>query len=212
MSYPSAGHVEAALKSAKFWPSSDTSQQMARLQSQIAVRGAVAEWERITGWAPFLAAETASVRHFDGTDAMGWLDFQGGAIDVTSVTVGGQLLLAEAYWPRPGEAPLRGLAYTGIKLASRYIPRGSSAPGSIAVLARWGRVVECPGDAFLAIQQRAMVNTLRQIENLQCLAQVSHDGFSKAYDIVGVLTQKDIAQGGDKDFDVYAGRYVRVVC
>jgi hypothetical protein len=212
-SYPTAGDVENWLRSSTFWPEDENQVLRAQSQAQIAAVAAVDEWETLTGWRPFLAGAEDEVRAFDATDSTGWLDFEGGAVSVSSVSIATTVLtLGEQYWLTPGNAASQGRPFTGIQFSPRYQTLGWRRPGGISVTARWGYDAELPADVFQACLQRAAINTLRAIPNEQGLASISQEGFSKALDVVGVLTQKDIAQGGDKDFTVLAARYARVVC
>lgn len=216
--YPTAADVENWLKSTGFWPVSDgtdegdAQEERAQIQAGIAAAAAADEWEKLTGWLPFLADESASDRTFDETDTTGYLDFEGGAVTVNTVTVNGSaLVLNTGYFLEPRNP--RGRPYTGIQVGSRWGYHSPYGPrNSIVVNARWGYSTTVPADVWQAILQRASINTLRGIPNEQDIASISQDGFSKQLDIVGVLTQKDIAQGGDKDFVTFAMRYQRVVC
>jgi hypothetical protein len=205
LSYPTAADVEALLKSSSYWPVDSNKQDFARLQADIGARAAAEEWERLTGWSPFLlASNEASPREFWGAGER--IDFQGGALSIESVSVGGAPIAPERTRIEPENAVARHTAITAIRLLS---PRSSGAP--VVVTARWGRVESVPGDVWQAIQQKAALIALTQIENLQSIASISEDGFSKAYDIVGIVTQKDLVGIWGKDFEKIATRWQRVV-
>jgi hypothetical protein len=199
--------VEALLKSSGYWPTDAGKQDFARLQAQAGAQAAADEWKRTTGWNPFLIQSTApSERSFWSVDSRGFLDFAGGAVSVESVWLGGNLI--GGYRFEPENATSRGMAITGIQLGVRY---GVSFAQPVVVNAVWGRVSQIPGDVWQAIQQKAALIALTQVENLQSIASISEDGFSKAYDVVGIVTQKDLVGIWGKDFDKIAGRWMRVV-
>lgn len=204
LSYPTAADVEALLKSSSYWPVDANKQDFARLQADIGARAAADEWERLTGWSPFVADGEATTREFWNTGQR--IDFGGGALRIESVSVGETVLEVQRYRLDPENAAVRGTALTGIRLLS---PRSGSGP--VSVTARWGRVEHVPGDVWQAIQQKAALIALTQIENLQSIASISEDGFSKSYDIVGIVTQKDLVGIWGKDFEKIATRWQRVV-
>lgn len=220
VSYPTAATVENLIRSAGYWPTDSTKQELARIQAQIGVEAARDEFERLTGWTPFLAVAEATERVFDGPDHSGYLDFQGAAVAVSSVAISGVVqTLGTQYQLQPQNALSRGEPILGLQLGCGTGYRYSFAyHGSIAVVARWGRLAEIPGDVYQAILQKAALVVLTQVENLQSVASISEDGFSKAYDVVGIVTQKDLAAGGiggggiwGSNFEKIAARWKRVV-
>lgn len=224
VAYPTPADVEALIRSAGYWPTSSAKQSLALIQAQIGAEAAKDEFEHLTGWTPFLADEAATEREFDTVDTRGYIDFEGGALEIESVTINGTpLVFRTGYRPQPVNAISRKEAFTGIEVGSRFggyssYAYGSSGLNPFIVSARWGRVDEIPGDVWQAIQQRAALIVLTQIDNLQNIASLSQDGFSKAYDVVGTITQKDLAAGGiggegvwGKNFALIAQRWTRVV-
>lgn len=214
--YPTGADVEALLRSASYWPTDALKQDFARLQADIGAAAASEEWERLTGWAPFLAGDIATERtYYDGVDSRGRLDFMGGAVNIESVAREGQNAMpVSAYRAYPENAVSRGQAVTALDFGRHgYYSSGwgSGAYGEIIVLARWGCVDKMPADAWQAIQQKAALIALTQIENLQSIASISFDGFSKSYDVVGIVTQKDLVGIWGKDFEKLASRWTRVV-
>lgn len=213
-SYPSAGHIEAALKSGSYWPVASTQQELARFQAGIVAEAVADEWERLVGWGPFLAEAGSSTRTFTTLDSRGELDFQGAAQSVSSVQIGegAPLVISQSVWMLPENATAQGYI-GGLKFGygNGVSSNGLSLGSPITVTAVWGRVTNVPGDVFLALLKRAQSVMMDQIENLQSVASISQDGFNKSYDIVGVRTQKDIAETGDKDFLKIAQRWARVV-
>jgi hypothetical protein len=216
VSYPSAADIEALLKSSSYWPFDANKQDFARLQADIGARAAADEWERLTGWSPFVAnSNVATPREFWETDSRGRVDFQGGAISIESVSVGGVVISAggpTGYRVKPENAVSRKTAITHIDLGGRYGYSSAYSANPIVVTALWGRVRAIPGDVWQAIQQKAALIALTQIENLQSISSISEDGFTKAYDVVGIVTQKDLVNIWGKDFEKIACRWQRVVC
>lgn len=215
-SYPSAADVEALLKSSSYWPTDATKAEFARLQAAIGASAAADEWERVTGWAPFLVDKSvATTREFwDGPDSRGFLDFEGGALEVESVSVNGNALVAGGYGGyrlEPENAASRHKPITGLHLGYRAgFYNLHAQPIVVKALWGWGRTL--PADVWQAIQQKAALIALTQIENLQNIASISEDGFTKAFDVVGVVTQKDLVTlVWGKSFNTTAERYVRVV-
>lgn len=215
--YPTAQHLEIALKSNSIWPEDATKQQFARFQADIAARGAADQWEKATGWTPFVA-EGVSTRDFDVPDFDGTVDLRGGALSIESVTLRGRaLILGRDFIPLPRSATARGEAFTSLQFRSTSGWHGDWAFGGVGdgapvvqITALWGRVLECPGDVFLTLQKRAIATMMDLLENEQSVASISQDGFTKALDIVGTRTQKDIAETGDKDFAKIAEAWKRV--
>lgn len=210
--YPTPDDVEALLKSASFWPTDSNKADFARLQAQIGAAAARDEWETVTGWSPFLAASTATTRTFETTDHTGYLDLSGGALSIQSVQLGPtSLTLGSHFTPQPSNAPQQQKPFTGLRFLNRTYPH--TPPHQISVTGQWGYCASVPGDAWQAVLQKAALIVLTQIENLQSIASISQDGFSKAYDVVGIVTQKDLATGiWNKDFAKIAARYKRVIC
>lgn len=217
--YPTGADVEVLLRSASYWPTDATKQALAMLQADIGAAAASEEWERLTGWAPFLADAVATERTFyQGIDLRGRLDFKGGAAQIESVNRNGQALsIGTQYRLFPENADSRGEAVTALEFGAYGYGNGlafsgfSGAYSPLTITARWGRVKEVPGDVWQAIQQKAALIALTQIENLQSIASISQDGFTKSYDIVGIVTQKDLVGIWGKDFEKIASRWMRVV-
>ena len=213
VAYPTPATVETLIRSAGYWPTDPTKEALAQIQTQIGLEAARDEFERLTGWNPFVAGPVATERRFEATDHSGYLDFQGAAVEVTSVAVAGVVQSPGQFSLQPINALSRGEPILGLQMGTR-----GAATGSIAVVARWGRVAEIPGDVYQAILQKAALVVLTQVENLQSIASISEDGFSKAYDTVGIVTQKDLAAGGmggggiwGANFEKIAARWKRVV-
>lgn len=215
--YPDAVDVSLLLKSAKYWPSdSDTTgQALALNQAEIAVNGAVAEFERRTGWRPFLAGDTATTRYFTATDHYGLLDLSGSIMTVSGITVADTALVLNTgyYIDRYNDdEPLTNIQFSQpYGIGSNMFGAGVSRPRQIAVTGIWGRVTLVPADVWQVVQQYAAGQTLMVIENLQSVASLSMDGLSKALDIVGINTQKDAVGLWPKNWDKIIYNWQRVV-
>lgn len=211
---PTALDVEYLLRSTTFWPvgGDDNGQVVfAREQAQITVDAAVAEFEERTGWIPFLADAAPSIQYFDSSNFDGYIDFGGGAVSVESLTVGDTVYaLNEQWWPQPANALRRRKPYTGIQ--TNHIIGRYSKPNRIAVSARWGYCEVWPAAAWLACMRLAAAQTLGQIENAQGLASIGQDGFSKSFDVVGVITQNNLLTELVKKFESIVTVYTRQVC
>jgi hypothetical protein len=224
--YPTPADVEALMKSSTYWPSGTSAEainqiELARIQCVIAAAAARDEWEKFTGWKPFLAGAEYTTRYFSEIDHTGYIDFKTGAVDVQSFSISGNVqTLNSNYFLMPENAIDEGEAVTGIQVgyasAGRFV---SGMPRRFAVTARWGRVTYVPGDVWQAVQQKAASIVLTQIPNLQSVESVSMDGFEKSYDVVGIVTQKDLAVGGaggagiwGRSFSAISSRWKRVVC
>lgn len=141
--------------------------QVAALDLDGRMLAAVAQWERRTGFIPFLAA-AASTRRFDppgpnrrtgrigltrGGDAR--LDFLGGLVgEPTSVIVGfsnhsaGETLTADDhYWLLPVNSVALGRPYLEIE----FISGQWGAARSVSILGRWGYDTTVPDDVWDAL-------------------------------------------------------------
>jgi len=211
--YPTAEHIEAFLKSNSTWPTDADKQAMAQYIAGIVADACAAEWERIVGWKPFLSTGESETRRFYEIDSRGVLQL-GAAQSIATVQIGTAtpLIADESYWLEPDNATTAGYI-SGLVLGDGWGYYGAtiSRRSPIAITGVFGRVTEVPGDVFLALLKRAGAVMMDLIENQQSVASISQDGFSKAYDIVGIRTQKDFAETGDKDFLLIAGRWMRPV-
>lgn len=219
--YPTAADVELLLKSASYWPEGDDSSPKvlyAREQATIAAAGAAREFENRTGWLPFLAKPAATTRLFDATSGDGVLEFGAGLLadpaPVFKLAQGDTVYGVDtSYWLQPANAPDQELPYTRLQsINSIFGGRVWSWPNRLSITGRWGYCATLPPDVWVAIQKKAGVEVLASIENLQSIASISQDGFSKAYDVVGIITQKDVLDRWGKDFDRFCTRYTRATC
>lgn len=211
--WPTWQDIRNKLMSASFWPTDATKQVLAQEQAEIAVASVVAEFERRTGWKPFLAEAVDSARYFDYTDQYGELQLNGGYVSITSVTVSGTLQTVNTnYTLEPRNAVSDGYPYTHINFPYGGWRTGyPTTPNSIVIVGKRGFATELPADVWQSVQEAAALVALTSIENLQSIASISMDGFSKAFDVVGIVTQKDLLTTWNKGFDIKVSQYRRVV-
>lgn len=213
--YPGVADIRLLLKSNGAWPadSETTAIALANEQAEIAVRGAISEFEEKVGWYPFLAGGSATARTFDGTSQNGVLELDGGIISSPApvVTVSGTTYTANTqYWLGPRNAESRGKPYTHIQFAGSFYS-WPGLPGFISVTAKWGFCTTVPVFVWKNIQEYAGVKTLMAIRNESNIGSLSQDGFSKSYDVVGVIDPKTILATWGKDFAKNFMPYIRVV-
>lgn len=222
--YPDAAEVENIMRSTRLWPTDPNQIARARRQAEMGANAGVGHWERVTGSAPFLAVDdVATPREYEGSDINGFLDFEGGALRIESVSIGERVLTANQFRSWPLNAVSRGGAILGLRMntyagsfggfgADWYLGgNGYGMRPLITVNAVWGRVNAIPGDVFQAIAQYGARIALSQIENTQSIASISQDGFNKALDIVGILSQKDLADVWGKDFKEIIAPWRRMI-
>lgn len=130
---------------------------------------AIEEWERRTGFYPFLALTSATDRMYTpqsgGTMT---LDLGTGAVEIVSVTNYGVQLQQDVDWyAAPDNARADGWPYLTIEFAF-YITL-TQKRNSIVVNARWGFCDTLPGDVVDAIANRAalMASTAYRNQQLQ---------------------------------------------
>ncbi len=168
-----------------------------------ALASAVDEWERGTGWVPFLTQAADTTRTYDppgpergpvgiyqGVNNLGGgrrLFLNAGVRSITTLKVGVSLTstgtaltLNRDYWLRPQNATAYDRPYTYIEFA--YPQYGN--PQSITVLASFGFAVILPDDAWLAILRMAAIEVLPTLE-LQKFGSLvkwtESDGVSETY-------------------------------
>lgn len=211
--YPTADSVEILLRSASFWPTDANKQSLARAQADIGAKAAADEWERLTGWKPFLMAPGAPLqsRPFDGTDYDGVLNLRGAAQEIAAVTFETRVLELERDFWLLASSDESDLAYEPPYLALRFLRPlvGAGLPAGLRVSARWGFCSQVPAYAYQQILQAASLIALTSVENLQSIADIGLDGFNKAFDVVGIITQKDLLTTWGKDFLKAAALHAR---
>lgn len=179
--YPTKTDLGDFLYSAGLISSPKTDQQSDLLYGS-AVAAAVTEWERGTGWVPFLSAgdqtrsydppgpEQGPVGIYIGVSNVGGdrrLFLKAGVRSVTSVTTGvtltnpGTLLTQNRdYWLRPSNADHSDRPFTYIEFAW---PQWGN-PQSIVVVAPFGFGATVPDDAWSAILKMAAIELIPSLE------------------------------------------------
>lgn len=131
------------------------------------LQAAIRCWEEMTGFMPFLGAQ--SVTYFDppGPNKGDWswyyggrmgggqrLDARGGIVSLNSLKVGRtptysgtQLTLNTDFWLEPFDGPRMGHPYTIV----RFLNRQWGPPQSVAIDAMWGWGTTVPDDAWQAV-------------------------------------------------------------
>ena len=211
--YPTAQTVEVSLKSSGFWPEDAAKQILAQSQCEIGAAAAASEWEKRTGWSPFLMKPDAPVqsRPFNGTDLDGVLNLRAAAQEIAGLIAGTRALVEGTDFWLLASADPDDLAYEPPYTALRFLrPRAHPLrPGEIRVSARWGFCSELPPDVRQQILDAAKLVALTSVENLQSIASLSVDGFSKAFDVTGIITQQNLLQTWGKNFDKAMKPYTR---
>lgn len=215
--YPGPLDVEVKLKSIGIWPTDPYKALLAQEQAEIGAGAVVDEFERRTGWRPYLVTSDAedSTYTFDATDAYGELSLDGGFVSITSVTVGGTLQTVNTnYTTEPRNAVANGEPITRLNFPYGGMRFGyPTSPNSIVVIGKRGNCTTLANqrDVWQALQNAAALIALTSVENFQNIASISMDGFSKAFDVVGVVTQKDLLVEWSKGFDKKVMQCSRVV-
>lgn len=216
--YPTADDVEAHGRSTGLWPEDDDSgsatvdQLRAKDQAQKAINWVIAEWERRVNWLPFLATdEMDEERDFDRIDDSGYINLEGGIVSIDSLVIAGETMVEGTdFRLEPRNAAKQGKPFEEIRMLSRrrwYL----RDLGQIVVAARWGYSSTVPADAWGAMVETAARIVLKSTRNEQNISEISQDGFTKSFDIVGTLTQQDLVKLWETSFrGVYEG-YKRVV-
>lgn len=122
------------------------------------VASAIAEWEDVTGWRPFLGATSSTTRAYTPPDGY-LLDLRGGFTSITAIRVGvsasstGTLLVESTdYWLWPEDAVVGRRPYWGVKFAAAQFGQ----PNSITVAGKRGYYPSIDEDAYMAVLKRAM--------------------------------------------------------
>lgn len=150
MSWPTSDDVLAAATAAGF--------TLASVDAAAQLDAAVAEWERLTGWQPFLGATAddepvLATRAFDPPEWGTVLPLRTGLLSIESVTVGvspessGTELAATGY----EGLPVLGSPFTEIRFRSAW----GGGPGSVRIEGWWGYCSAVPADAYDAVLNRA---------------------------------------------------------
>lgn len=215
--YPDWQVVEDVLKSASYYPTSDEQIARARGIADDTAKAAIAEWENRTSYYPFLSTDatpetrilTVNAKEFYQT---GVLQLRGGIVDAetASIMINGQAVTADRYELMPANTQGGRKPHFWVRFYGSCGWGGYSVfrrPLRITVTGRWGYCTTLPGDVWEQLKQKATLQTLIEIENLQNLGSISVDGASKTLDVVGVIDQKTILLNWSKDFDKYIEHY-----
>lgn len=182
---PTVTDLENFLLSAKLVSAPPTDEQNIMILGD-AVASAQAEWQRETGWVPFLSGadttrsfnppgpEQGPVGIYFGVANMGGsrkLFLNAGVRSVTTlktgVTVqnptGTTLVLNQDYWLRPNNADTYDRPFTFIEFG--YSQWGN--PNSITITAPFGFGSVCPDDAWYAILKMAAIQSVPALELAQ---------------------------------------------
>ena len=211
--WPDSADVELLLRSNSYWPTDAIKQAIAREQASIGALAAAGEWEARVGWGPFLAGPAPETREFEEINHNGELDLEGGLVELRSLRIYGQAVdLGTVRQMKAGVGGAGVRVTHRLKLGYRgYGFRGySGSVTPVEVTGIWGCVESVPADVWQQVLQRAALTALQQIENLQSIGSISQAGFSKSYDVVGIISQKDLQGIWEKGFDTYARLWQRV--
>lgn len=218
---PTLADYKVLLQSLNVYPA-DVNSMQERADEQLTniAAGVWREFQRRTGKQPFLPRATSGgsddggdVLYFDGSDYNGIVQLVPAALQIISVTVKGSALTANTgYWAEPQNASFLSQPFTRLELRTPVPVRGVDDKRQIAVRAVWGWKRQLDADQWMHILRYGCAMALGQIENLSNVASINQDGFSKGFDIVGVLTQKDLEQAMQKRFDGVVLQNTRVVC
>jgi hypothetical protein len=151
--YPTATDLQTLLVTTGILDSPATA-PLDTLDRAGAIAAAVAEWERQTGYQPFLAAGVDSSRYYDGPESERLLLDGGLAANPTYVKVGGSTYtLNSEYWVKPDNALVKGQPIGWIEFAGVLGPTRRL----IEIAGRWGYATTVPDDAWQAILAGAAV-------------------------------------------------------
>ena len=216
--WPTAQDVVRQLIGGRYWPADADEREGNFISATAGIDSAISEFERRTGWYPFLADLTAPAlsepRTFDAADPQGWLDLESGLLDLQGVSIrGNAMVLNTNVFLRPSNSVSRSMPYTQLQFPYGGAFAGSvyAMPNTITVTGRWGRVRALPADVWFAVMRYAVYLTLTSGNQDQDIASWSEDGFSESLDVVGPLDAKTIAPLLRKEFDVAINLWRRVV-
>lgn len=220
--YPNATDVENLLKTTTFWPEgADDSAPvlLACEQATIAARAASDRWENDTGWRPFLCTSeegTSRSLNIDREDFhdTGVIQLEGGILRLDSVTLDEKAVASSEIFLEPSDGPYNERPYSWL-----YLPRYKKWPATyltdypvrVEVTGAWGFCTTVPENAWQLMLVLAARITLAAMNQEQDIQEIVQDGFSKAYDIVGVETQKDRSQNWGREWQTEVRKYARNV-
>lgn len=201
--YPTVAQVDAFLASQGFTTATPgTSYHLA---------DAIARWESLTGYKPFLGDTSSASWYFDSPGSF-MLDLKGGFWAVTSVAVGinysddtgTALVLNQDYELLPLNAANEGRGWDQIRLL-HSIPVGTRA---IKIVGKRGYAEEIPDDAFNAILMGAASSTLLEaMQGSAPMSEIDQGPVRYRFDNEAGRSKYDRWKG---EFNKVAARYRRI--
>lgn len=171
--YPTATDLSVRLVATGIFSNPPTVlQQMLDMES--AAGAAATEWERMTGYEPFLATATVApaadpTYHFT-PDLSCTLDLEGGFVSISAVSVNGiATTLNTEYRTMPQNAALKGKPITYLQFTPYYrlpFPALPGQVGSVAVSGVRGYSLTVPDDAWEAIMSIACGRMIPGVSHL----------------------------------------------
>lgn len=215
--WPTGSDIAAALKGLKVWPadgdeSPDGSdlQELFLEQCEISADAVRDEFERRTGWRPFLTRR-ATIPH-TATTPGGSLKLSVPAKTIYSVTIGGSVVNADTYWTQPETSILTGAPIEFIQFSQNYFGgRVWTKPNQIIIDADFGHGDTVPADVWRAASNMATLHAIAGIQGEQDLASISEDGFSAGYDLVGPIDDKVRKDIWPQQWEKVIQRWTRIV-
>lgn len=169
--FPTVADVQALLIGGGFLPDPLTAAQKL-LPWKTWETAARREFERRTGFAPFIAAATPVTRTYSPPDdGVRLLDLGTGFVSVSAVVVDGITLTSAEYALLPESAPVDGEPYTMLRFACRQYAR----PGGISIAGRAGYTAIEDGavsqagelsDVWQAVQGKAAAEALKVLMSM----------------------------------------------
>ncbi len=212
MPFPDADALAAYISSLNIIPAADLADRLAAMDLGSKVAAAQAEWERRTGWRPFLASGTPTERIFDPPNGNGVLSLHGGALSIDSLfagvtldSAGTEQVEGRDFFPEP---PPYGWPYTALRFPWGCCFR---SPNSVVITADWGFTATLPADvreaclqygAWLCAPQLSLLLS-GGVESLRVLSS------EVKYGSGGALSTQ--AKGWIGTFEQAVCRYMRVV-
>lgn len=175
--YPADTDLREYLRSLRLFDADEEDAVFGALRLDQRIREAVAEWERATGYQPFLAAGAATERPFDPPGppssagltrgggrvldlAAGLATFTSLVVGVTATTPAGTALTRNTdFWLYPLDAEAEGRPWDRVEFASLQ----TGAPNSVRITGRWGWSTTVPDDAWGAILVGGALRCANQI-------------------------------------------------
>lgn len=234
---PTADDIIAVLQLAGLYPADTTLQGLLATECADAGAAALVEFEKLTGWQPFLSDGSVSSRTYTRGDikANGVLDLRGGVVNIGNT--GNVPVITSAYGTGPAttlattaylfvQSDPRFLCYDGIRLGSGcgnwnswgYGDYGggdaddSFTPSALqyTVTAQFGYCIELPPDVFKALTRRgaAIALELLTTANNGIESSRTQEGLSRTFD-AGLKISERIAKL-ESSLEEVARSYLRI--